>query len=404
MIRILKYALSRYRLYLARKKTIFSYSPRVHQGKKNILFYDINGLSFAGTQKFIQILAKHLDKEKYNVYLMYSSKNHSERRSYLENSGVELLDFQYRTFEKKLPYYIDGMKPHIFDVIKDKKIDLVVIPGSGYPEFPLANLTNMPAISLNVFGSINTQKNIYKHVCMSDLLANIISVCIPKSKIATMYIPSEGPVSNSHKLGKNLREKFNLTENDVVFGRIGRPDNNIFDPIAIRAFKKIVNKYPRVYYMIVAPAPDLKRIVQTENIPHVILIDKISAESDIWAFHQSLDAMAHFRLDGETCGLNIAESMLCGKPIITHRSPIWNAHLEYLEPAFSQVADIGNVEQYANYMEEFIQKKQSGQLETMGQLAKAKADKLFLIQNNIHRFESWLDEALNAFYGSAHSN
>lgn len=400
LTKILKYFLSVYRLFLARKKSTSKYKPDIHGGKKNILFYDINGLSYAGTQKFIQILAKYLNKEKYNVFFMYSSKNHNERKFYLENSDVKLIDFDYSNIEKKLPYYIENMNPHIFDVIKDNKIDLVVIPGSGYPEFPTANLIKMPIISLNIFGSINIQKNIIKHVCVSNLLEDIISVCIPKEKIETLYIPSEGPTDNSYELGKNLRKKFNLLETDVVFGRIGRPDDNIFDPIGILAFQLVVKKYPYAYYLIVAPAPKLKNIVEREKIPNVIFLDPIAQEKDVWAFHQALDAMAHFRFDGETFGLNIAESMLCGKPIITHKSPIWNAHLEYLEPSFSRVAEIGNIEQYINYMEEFINKKQTGELVEMGKIAKAKADNLFLIKNNIWKFEQWIDESLEKFYGT----
>jgi len=400
LIRVLKYYLSAYRLFIARKKPISDYKPQKLGGKKNILFYDINGLSYAGTQKFIQILAKYLNKKKYNVFFMYSSKNNSERKAYLENSGVTLIDFKYESIENKLPYYIKDMQPHIFDVIKDDQINLLVIPGSGYPEFPTANLTKIPIISLNVFGSINIQKNIFKHVCMSNLLTNIISVCMPKEKIETLYIPSEGPTNDSYELGKNLRIKLNLVETDVIFGRIGRPDDNIFDSIGIKAFQKIVKKYTNAYYLIVAPAPKLKQIVESEKIPNVIFLEPISQETEVWAFHQALDVMAHFRLDGETCGLNIAESMLCAKPIITHKSPIWNAHLEYLEPSFSRVAEIGNVEQYASFMEEFIQKKQTGQLEQMGSFAKKKAEKLFLIQNNINKFEQWIDESLEKFYGA----
>lgn len=400
LIKIAKYNLSLYRLYLARKKTNSDYKPQKHQYKKNILFYDINGLSYAGTQKFIQILAKYLNKDKYNVFFMYSSKNHNERKFYLENSEVKFIDFDYSDIEKKLPYHIENMNPHIFDVIKDNKIDLVVIPGSGYPEFPIANLTRIPIISLNVFGSVNIQKNIFKHVCMSNLLANIISICIPKEKIETLYIPSEGPTDGSYEQGKNLRKKFNLLDTDVVFGRIGRPDDNIFDPIGIKAFQKVVKKYSNVYYLIVAPSPKLKQIVEREKTPNVIFLEPIAQESEVWAFHQALDVMAHFRLDGETFGLNIAESMLCAKPIITHKSPIWNAHLEYLEPSFSRVAEIGNVEQYASYMEEFIQIKQAGKLVEMGKIAKAKADNLFLIKNNIGKFEHWIDESLEKFYGT----
>jgi glycosyltransferase involved in cell wall biosynthesis len=202
----------------------------------------------------------------------------------------------------------------------------------------------------------------------------------------------------------DLRIRFNIKNTDFVFGRIGRPDDGIFDSIGIKAFQKIVKQYPRVHYLIMSPMPKLVKLVNDEHIPNIHFLDPSSNEENIWAFHQSLDAMAHFRYDGESFGLNIVESMLCGKPIITHKSPIWNAHLEYLELAFSRVAEINNIEQYASFMEEFILKKEKGELEKMGKLAKIKAEKLFLIANNIGKFEQWIDESLEKFYGTHSSH
>jgi len=117
-------------------------------------------------------------------------------------------------------------------------------------------------------------------------------------------------------------------------------------------------------------------------------------EKDVWAFHQAIDVLAHFRKDGESCGLNIEEAMLCGKPIISHKSRIWNAHLKYLDGSFSRVAEIDNIKQYTKYMREFTELKQNGKILKMGKKAKEKAEKLFLIKNNINRFERWVDRAL----------
>lgn len=387
----IKWLYSLYRIALVRKHGVFNYVSKNNNKIPRILFYDINGLSYAGTQKFIQILAKYLNKDKYEVFLMYASKNHNERKEYLENSGVKLIDFDYKEIESKLPFYISEMKPHIFDVIKNNKIDLLVVAGSGYPEFPTANITKLPIIFLNVFGSVNIQRNIKKHVCMSHLLANIISKSIPKKKIEVLYIPSEGPNLDSAELGRELRLKLGFTDNDVVFGRIGRPDDNIFDPIGINAFKKVVKEYPNSHYLIVAPSPKLQKIVNEENISNIHFLPLIPDEKDIWAFHNAIDVLAHFRKDGETCGLNIAESMLCGKPIISHKSLIWNAHLEYLDNSFSRVAEVDNSSQYAEFMKEFIEAKKNGKIVEIGKYAKENGDKLFLIENNIGKFEELIE-------------
>ena len=58
------------------------------------------------------------------------------------------------------------------------------------------------------------------------------------------------------------------------------------------------------------------------------------------------------------------------------------------------MAEIDNVEQYAEYIKEFTELKQNGKILEMGKKAKEKAEKLFLIKNNINRFEKWVDKAL----------
>ena len=91
-------------------------------------------------------------------------------------------------------------------------------------------------------------------------------------------------------------------------------------------------------------------------------------------------------------GLNIAESMLCGRPVITHKSRIYNAHLEYLDESFARVAPVDGVKDYAEFLREFACAKESGMLEQWGARARAKAEPLFLIVNNITRFERYLKE------------
>lgn len=391
----IKIALSAYRLLLTR---LFGGVCRIKNGvpnaKPRILFYDINGLSYAGTQKFEQILAKHLDKNKYEVFFMYSSKARNGRKSYFDGTGVNLIDFDFNNVCDKLPFTVHKMTPHIFEVLKEHRIDLLVASGPGYPEFPVANISNMPIIFLNIFGSVNIQKNIKMHICISKLLADIVKQSLPANKINVMYVPSDGPDGQAEERGRKLRESLGIKAEDMVFGRIGRPDDNIFDPIGIRAFQTVQKFNPRIHYLIIAPPPALKIIVENERISNVHFLNPTADEQEIWAFHHAIDAMAHFRYDGETCGLNIAESMLCAKPIITHKSPIWNAHLEYIDNSFGRVAEIGDVVQYANFMTEFIELKKASRLSLLGKAAREKAIKIFSINDAIRNFEGIIQKCI----------
>jgi hypothetical protein len=385
-----------YRLARSRQYETTDYNgscDRNQSSRIRVLFYCAGGLTFGGTEKSLQVLAKHLNSNDFEVLFMYSPQAGEARREYLQTAeSVELVPFTYDSSQRKIPFHLKGMRPHIFSVLESRGIDIVVAAGTGYPEFPVANILNLPIVFLNIFGSISPQQNIRKTLCISDYLSERVSAVLPDADIETLYIQSEGPDRGAEVRGLAMRRALGLDETSCVFGRIGRPANKIFDPIGIRAFQHLLTVRRDVHYLIMAPPPELVQIVGAEQIPNVHFVPPSGKEADVWAFNHAIDALAHFRRDGETMGLNIAESMLCARPIITHKSRIYNAHLEYLDESFARVAPVDGVKEYAEFMREFACAKETGTLEPMGSRARTKAEPLFLVTNNIARFERYLKE------------
>lgn len=394
-----------FRIYeISGNKKVYKYYSYSNSKKpteiKNILFYHKSGLSFGGTEKFLQIIAKHINKEKYKIYYAYSSisdlrHGHNKidgRKYYLENQKIELIDFSFSKKQDKYPYILEDTSPSFYQILEDKNINLIITAGSGYSEFPFNIVRDTPIIMLNIFGSPSAQKNIIEHVCISKEVQSKILPVVPKNKTSVMYIPSEPPAFKIEKINK-IKERFNIAETDFVFGRIGRASDDIFDPIGIDAFADVVKEYPNSHYLIMSTPPIIKKIVTERNIPNVHFLEASSDEEDVWAFHNTIDVLAHFRNDGESCGLNIIESMLCGNPIITHRSHIWNAHIEYLKNDFAKIADKGDVTAYAKYMVEMIKLKDdtTNWNNTRNNIEKYSRDK-FLIANNIEKIEKTIEK------------
>lgn len=361
--------------------------------KKNILIYHISALSFGGTEKNLQMIAKHLDKNKYNIYFLHGTKTEKDRSKYLENSGVKIIKFDYEKVDNKWPYLIHNMNPRIETILNEYKIDLIITATPGQTNYPIINIKNIPIILLNIFGSFNTQKNIIKNIAISFEVKDLAKRVIKENKLEVQYIPTERPIYNEEKTRK-IRERFNIKETDLVFGRIGRSDNSIFDPIAILAFEIAVKENPNLHYIIMSPSNLAKKLVLDHKIPNIHFLPASYKEEDIWSFHYSIDVLAHFRLDGESCGLNIIESMLVGNPILTHKSHIWNAQLEYLDPEFSMVAEKDDYKKYAENMLTMYGYFKNRELKKMGELAKKKAEEFFLIENVIHKYESLIDNIL----------
>ncbi len=320
---------------------------------RNILIYHVSGMSFGGTEKNLQFVANML-ADTHNVFFMYSNKGVSKNRIASISPKVRLIEFNYDHREPHFPYFIEGMNPHIKSVLALHDIDLIITADSGHSQYPISAITNVPVILINIFGSPALQKNIRHTIYISNEVREKAQFYTGPLPSSVLYIPSSDPIEESERSRATLRESFGIPESAFVFGRVGRNEDSIFDPIGISAFKKVVAEYPDAHYVVMSPMPVLERIVRDESIPNVHFIPPSSNEVDIWNFHFAIDALAHFRHDGESCGLNIAESMLAGNPIITHRSHIWNAHTEYLDLSFSRIADRNNAEQYAKFMKEFI--------------------------------------------------
>ena len=351
-----------YRIAALKKETAeYSVNHKIKErtdSKKNLLIYHTQGLGFGGTEKILQILANNLCEE-FNVYFLYSNIHNKESRKNFINQRVNLIQFAYSHIDKQTPYYMSGMSPFIKEIISDKNIDMIISAGAGDTYYPINTISEVPIILINIFGTPNLQKNIVSNIFISETVKKYSEKFTgPRESNQALWIPTSTPPIDSKERGTEIRKSFNIKDTDFVFGRIGRNSDSIFDPIGINAFKEIVKTNPSAHYIIMSAPPILEKIVSDEKIPNVHFLDPSADENDIWGFHYSIDALAHFRYDGETFGLNIAESMYAGNPILSHKSHIWNAHLEYLNDSFSRVSEVGDVNSYANNMIEFINIKQ----------------------------------------------
>lgn len=333
--------------------------PQHHPSKrahKNILIYHISGLAFAGTEKCLQLIASALAEE-HRVFFMYGDKTIAAERKGAMHKNITFIPFSYHRSEAAVPHLIKKMQPHIKEVLHDHEIDLIVTASPGYAHYPWNIIADVPIILINIFGAPTLQQNVRKFISISDtvrLHAQKWTGKLPDRDL-TMYAPlAQQPPSNVRELGADLRRKLGIAPTDFVFGRIGRNDDAIFDPIGIRAWQNIAVEFPDTHYVVMSPPPALVAIVQREKIPRVHFIPPSGSEEDVWAFHGAIDAMAHFRRDGETSGVAIAESLIVGNPIITHRSSIWNAHLEYLNETCALIAELDDVQGYALHMRTFV--------------------------------------------------
>lgn len=360
--------------------SIIKKSKILGKQKKRILVYHISGLGIGGTEKTLQTVANNLCSD-FEVFFLYSNKNVFVDRHEIINKQVKCIEFAYTKKDSTYPFYIHGMNPHIKNIIQEHNIELLITADSGYTQYPINTILDIPIILINIFGSPSLQKNILSTLFISNTVQKHSEKYTGRRDgNKTLYIPITLPPKEARARAQEIRNTFGILDTDFVFGRIGRNSDSIFDSIAIKAFKKIVSNNSETHYIIMSPPPILEKIVKDENIPNVHFLPPSGNETDIWGFHYSLDSLAHFRNDGETFGLNIVESMYAGNPIISHTSHIWNAHLEYLNQTFSRIVNKDDYETYAHHMQDFITIKRNKPIkwETMRESAHEYAKNNFL--------------------------
>jgi glycosyltransferase involved in cell wall biosynthesis len=365
---------------------------RTSHSKKRILIYHISGLSFGGTEKNLQMVANGLVKE-YEVYYMYAGTE--SRKGYLHND-IKLIPFSYTSVEKNSPYYISGMNPHIKQVIEDYEIDMLIVSDVGHALYPFITITDIPIVMINNFGAPTLQKNIAHVNYVSETVRDHAFFWIGNQTHSVLYTPTTRPMKKEDV--EDLRKELNIPDDHFVFGRIGRESDDIFDPIGIRAFQKVIEEYPSTHYIIMNAPPKLLKIIDEDKIPNVHLFSSKGDEAWVWKFHYALDALGHFRYDGETLGLNIAESLMVGNPILTHRSRIWNAHTKYLQPTFARIAEIDDVDMYAQNMKEFINAKKDLQTwKSMREAAYNAGHRLFDLDTYLDNFKTAVAEVFSKY-------
>lgn len=147
----------------------------------------------------------------------------------------------------------------------------------------------------------------------------------------------------------NFRVEYGI-ENKFVYGRIARPDANIYTMLNLLAYSKIESD--DTVFLYVAPN-DLARVdAETLGIKNIIFINPTSDEVIVSKLYNTFDVLCHSNLLGETFGNTIAEAMIHGNPVITHAGVShWpQAHKELVGDKTELFITDDIVNQYANLM------------------------------------------------------
>jgi glycosyltransferase involved in cell wall biosynthesis len=326
-----------------------------------ILVYDDSMFSpHAGSaNRFMRELAQALAEAGEQVTASYGSNGGAASHV----AGCRSIPFSHRGREQVRPFRFAGMSPSLDTILGSASPDLFIGLVWDRWQFPYLELPrDLPVVQVSPHGAFCDSGRV-GHVFTSGT-TNLRRLRLKGVENASLlYNPL--PVPPVKNRGPNQ---------PLVFGRSGRPDPAIFDPISLQAWAIIEQKGLEARYVYVSPCQQARELSSRLNLRNVTFLEWLN-ERELAAFYQAIDIFAHARSDGETMGIAIAEAMLAQCPIVTHRSRFHNEHLNLIDARCGFVASIGNVEAYAGHLEWCI--RNPAALLEMGAHARARARAMF---------------------------
>ena len=283
----------------------------VNFGKKLIVHY-LHHLGIGGTAKVVQILCKNFMKmdKKFHHVLAYKAHGELEREPFFE----EILG------KENLISY--ASVPEFYEILKEVRPFIIHRQTSGQPEMPfvppIVELANH-VISTAIFGHVDETIKLSRVIYISNHMQHCAGVFGPSIRV--IAIPVEAPLTKD-----NLRQELDIPEDAFVFGRLGRDDNDIYDPVNLIGFSQVEDE--NTYFVALAPSEFLKDKAKDLGINNIRYVDKTLDDVRISKFYNTLNVLAHSRKDGECNPGNIWEGFAHGKPVVSHYGIPYNGHIQ----------------------------------------------------------------------------
>lgn len=318
--------------------------------KTRVAFVKFGGMAAGGTEKYLQIIAAQLPKDRFEVDYYYcdaapyigSDWKHPDtdasRLDFMEGTGVNLIKFNVGFKDVTIPTH-DWKNTDFWEVFDEAKYDIVQTGRAGHPEYPFTRLEQVAIVdSIHLSGMVDNQENIARVIHISEQNAQAwIKAGGIAGKVDVIYPPVITPGAKK----KNFRKELGIGPDDFVYGLHQRDNEEIFSPVPIAAFAEIQkrNTNRKVHFVLLGGSKQHRE--QGEKLENFHVLPFTGDIDRVWSFLATLDVYTHGRKDGEVNSQAIAEAMFCGLPIVSHLGNN-NGHIETIGNAGQVHKDINS--------------------------------------------------------------
>jgi glycosyltransferase involved in cell wall biosynthesis len=283
----------------------------------------INQLGLGGSEKAACTWARELKHRGHNLHFL--SLKDGPRHSELEQSGIPVSIAAGDA--KKLREQIRGVRP-----------DVIHAHAPGHPHAgdilgdAVAGLEKIPVVQTNIFGHLfNPRENAWTDFRLFISWTSCVQASrrtfqplkeefFRRASVAVYpVIPDDGPVENERLA---FRQQHGVATDEVLFGRLSRPDPNKWTELALDAFRLAARREKRIKLLLREPPRDVvKALNAATDRDRFVVLPATGDEGELRLTQASLDAVLHTSSVGESFGYGIAEPMNYGKPVIANSVP-----------------------------------------------------------------------------------
>lgn len=363
------------------------------QSEKIKILFHLNQLGYGGTEKAILTFCQNLDRELFTPYLYVYNKSNVVKKQLLRLVSPLSHKLQTKFHKKHIAPWVRlkqfkavlgesnlfiGNIDTLVNTLEAVAPDIIHFNRGNWETFYERAIARIPhstvCIETNIFGKAPSEEYLQRLNAVyfvSQWLLDKSPWHEGKGKI--LFNPIKSPATEN-----DLRAELEIPENAFVLGRISRPDL-IDDLFILDVFERLQKTIQtnECYMVILAGSESIKQ--RAKQYTNIKFIEPTIDEVSLSLFYNSLDVLLHHRIDGETFGMNIAEAMIHGKPVVSHLSHVDNAQAELLQPKGDDivgfVAQEHNLDEYLSYITNLYQDRVL--VKRLGENAKLRANRLY---------------------------
>jgi glycosyltransferase involved in cell wall biosynthesis len=356
----------------------------------------LNQLGLGGSEKAACRWARGLAERSHIVHVL--TLKDGPRRAALETDRIEV--------------HVAAGASAIRKELEDLHPDIIHVHAPGHPHEgdvlgeALESMPKTPVVQTNIFGHLDNLKedawtDFRLFVSWTSCVQAARRTFQPLNKeffrhasVAVYPLDADdGPSSTETEI---FRQRHGIKRDEVLFGRLSRPEPNKWTDLPIEGFRIAARHHPRLKLLLREPPPAVAESLRSSPDRERFLILSATNDSAKLALTiASLDVVLHTSSVGESFGYGIAEPMNYGKPVIANSTP-WQdqAQIELVRHS-----DCGFIASTPRTIADAILKLATdSELRTrFGKNAQAHIRKLANPEESTDRLESALQAAVNGW-------